>query len=103
MFKKEQSNLKRKMDNLNKLFQHKKQNYFQRNESKPHLGIHEKKLNSSANEFTIYKRRQVRFVKPVHISNSLTMCSFYCQKGHMKSNCYVRKKYEKRHEMHVDS
>ena len=64
LFKKEQSDLKRRMNCLNELLQYKKQNCFQRNDSKPHFGIHEKMLNSSANEFTIYKRRQVRFVKP---------------------------------------
>ena len=91
MLKNEQESLKRRMDDLNQLLQHKKQNCFQRNDTKPHFGIHEKRLNSSANEFTIYKKRQIRFVKPVHASNSLIMCSFCCQIGHMKSNCYVRK------------
>ena len=57
MFKREQGDLIMRMDNLNELFQHKKQNWFQRNKSKPHFGMHEIRLNSSANEFTIYKRR----------------------------------------------
>ena len=55
MFKKEQSDLKRKMDNLNELIQHKKQNCFQRNESKPHRGTHEKKLNLSSNDLLFIK------------------------------------------------
>ena len=57
MFKREQGDLIMRMDNLNDLFQHKKQNWFQKNKSKPHFGMHEIRLNSSANEFTIYKRR----------------------------------------------
>ena len=52
-------------------------------------------LNPRANEFTIYKRRQVKFVKIVHTNNSLTMYNFYYQIGHMKSNCYVKKNMEK--------
>ena len=77
MLKKEQGDLKRRIDNLNELFQHKKQSCFQKNEPKPYRGgIHEKKLNSSSYKFTIYKRRQVRFVKSIHTSNSLTMCNF---------------------------
>ena len=64
---------------------------FQKIESKPHFDIHKKRLNSNANEFNIYRRKQVRFVKPVSIGNSLTMCSFCCQIGYMKNNCYVRK------------
>ena len=57
LFKKEQGDLKRRMDGLNELLKHKKQVCFQKNESKPHFDIHKNRLNSNANEFTIYKKK----------------------------------------------
>ena len=45
------------MDNLNELFQYKKQNCFQKNEIKSYFGTYEKKINFAANDFAVYMRK----------------------------------------------
>ena len=87
----EQCSLRKRMDDLCKLLHHVKQNHLQKIDTVPYVNTHRIRLNQNTNEFAIHRRRQVRFIKPVHLINPISICNFCYQSGHMYSNCHVKK------------
>ena len=61
------------------------------------LTAHERTLahNKNAHGFTTYRRSGLRFIKPLHVKDSSIMCSFCCQRGHLKGDCYVERNLNK--------
>ena len=80
--KKEQNNLKNRMDNWHEFLQGEKQKFSKIEERKPLLG---------ENEFTLLRKKEVRFIKPTCALDTNVICNYCYKYVHMKSHSYLKK------------
>ena len=58
--------------------------------------IKQKKENSFLVQMNLLflENKGVKFIKPTCVNDTSVICLFCCQYGHMKSHCYMKKKWE---------